>query len=1059
MANLRVLQIGIDAYLPDVSALNGCRHDVARVRAWLDDRFAPEDLAIETLLDADATRPAIIKTMRRHLGLAKAGDTVLIHYSGHGARSSTNAAFLALDADGKDEGLVCHDSRQPGGFDLADKEMALLIEELGATGANISFWMDCCHSGSITRDADDIGGFADRMTTPAPYKRELDSYLDGQYVQMLASGSIAVPRPRHLLMAACSPFQKAKESADGGVFTSALLDVLESTGGDISNAELFQRARVAVRGYVSNQDPQFEAIGGFDAWSGFLGRVTRGPRRLYHVVQDGGQWRVECGAIQGLASDPGQPARLQLFASGSDVPAGSAEVVALGAQSSVIRPDFAADPDGAWRAGISSMPLPPLPVADGLSPARSAALAKRLEADASIGVGLAPATAAARYRLVEEAGNVVIRQVERGTLLCGVPDDDAKWDALLAEQLKAIASWERLTSLANRRPALDPSQVDYGFLKKPLAGAEIALAASATIDVDKDELVRGRIQARNRTAQQLHMALVYFSSDFGIYVLENTAVPPNGEWVELWGSGANDYLYVDGNDLQADFLFKLIVSTERIDDFLLAQEPLEIGSMAVSTRNLGTVKPASKPVTGDWFSHDLRYTLLRRQGVMGTTPVALAGGQIRIGAHSAMQGQVALSSARPMTRDVSASDFWKGLAIGGAELVNFASERGDDATLLEISDISGSDKLAEQPLEISFHVPLAPGEAILPLAFDGQHVLPVGSMWQAADGSTHLRVDRLPDVPDNQRSLGKALKLYMFKTVLKQANVNSLRRVVIGADGKIDFDDSDMDGHVARARRILLCIHGIIGDTGSLAEGVARAGLTEQFDLVLAYDYENLHTPISDTAAALKDQLAAIGITPGRPITILAHSMGGLVSRAMIELHGGEPLVSHLVMCGTPNGGSPFGRIDAARNLATLLLGLAGNAMPAMLGWTVPLVSGLNATRAVTPTLEQMNPASDFLRSLNAAPRPAATRYTILAGDIETCSAAGDTLAAQLVVKLGQSALVDTLFGKRRNDIAVSVDSIASVPGAATSAPLACHHLNYFASPAGIAALRAVAWS
>jgi hypothetical protein len=167
--------------------------------------------------------------------------------------------------------------------------------------------------------------------------------------------------------------------------------------------------------------------------------------------------------------------------------------------------------------------------------------------------------------------------------------------------------------------------------------------------------------------------------------------------------------------------------------------------------------------------------------------------------------------------------------------------------------------------------------------------------------------------------------------------------------------------------------------------------------------------------------------------------------------------VAHLVMCGTPNGGSPFGRIDAARNLATLMLGLAGNYLPGMLPWTVPLVSGLNFTRKLTPTLEQMNPASDFLRALNAAPRPA-TRYTILAGDIEACTAAGDPLPAQLVVKLGQSALMDTLFGQRRNDIAVSVDSIGQVPGASTAPPLACHHLNYFASPAGIAALKAVAW-
>ncbi|WP_164156017.1 caspase family protein [Sandarakinorhabdus rubra] len=1052
---VRVLQIGIDAYLPEVRALNGCRHDVARVREWLDSRFAPSDLAVETLLDADATRPAVIAAIRNHLGRAGPGDAVLLHYAGHGARSTTNAAFFSLDADLKDEGLVCHDSRQERGFDLADKEMALLIEELAATGASISLLMDCCHSGSITRDADDIAGLVPRMTTPGPYKRDLETYLEGQYVRMQAQGSISVPRPRHLSMAACSPFQTAKESAEGGVFTSALLDVLQATGGELSHAELFQRVRVAVRGHAQAQDPQFEAIGGFDAWSGFLGRTARGQRRLYHVLP-GESWQVECGAIHGLASDPDRPARLLLYASGSDTPAGGAEVLQVGAQTSLIRPDFAADPDTAWRAGISSLPLPPLPVADALPPARSAELAACLAADTSIGIGLAPADAAARYRLAEEAGAIVIRQTERDLLLTGVASDDAGWAPLLAEQLKSIATWERLAALANPRPALAPGLVDFAFTAAD--GTEIASGARATLDVAADELVRGRIRARNRSAQPLHLALVYFSSEFGIHVLENAEAPPGGDWVELWGNGTDDYLYVESGAVQADFLFKLLVSTERVDDFLLAQQPLDIGSIRRSARGLGTVKPAQKPVSNDWFAHDLRFRLVRRQGVLGPAAVALASGQIRIAAHPAITAQVALASARPMTRDLAGSDFWKGLAGGGAELVNFAGERGDDASVLELSDIAGAETLAQQPLDISIHVPVGAGEMIVPLAFDGQHVLPVGRAWREADGSTRLLVDHLPDLPDDRRSLGKALKLYMFKTVLKQANVNSLRRVVIGSDGAIDYDDADLIAHVARAQRILLLVHGIIGDTRSLAEGVAHAGLASQFDLVLAYDYENLSTPIADTAAALKDQLAAKGITGDKRISILAHSMGGLVSRALIELNGGAGLVDHLVMCGTPNAGSPFGRIDAARNLATLLLGLAGNAMPPLLGWAVPLASALNATRALTPTLEQMNPASDFLRALNAAPRPA-TRYTILAGDIAACAAAGDPLPAQLVVKLGQSALVETLFGARRHDIAVSVDSIDAVVGAGTAPPLACHHLNYFASPAGLAALRAVAWA
>ena len=46
--------------------------------------------------------------------------------------------------------------------------------------------------------------------------------------------------------------------------------------------------------------------------------------------------------------------------------------------------------------------------------------------------------------------------------------------------------------------------------------------------------------------------------------------------------------------------------------------------------------------------------------------------------------------------------------------------------------------------------------------------------------------------------------------------------------------------------------------------------------------------------------------------------MGGLVARWFIEQEGGNRVVDHLVMCGTPNVGSPFGKIDSARNLTDI---------------------------------------------------------------------------------------------------------------------------------------------
>lgn len=383
--------------------------------------------------------------------------------------------------------------------------------------------------------------------------------------------------------------------------------------------------------------------------------------------------------------------------------------------------------------------------------------------------------------------------------------------------------------------------------------------------------------------------------------------------------------------------------------------------------------------------------------------------------------------------------------------------------MLELSGITNAGALAQQPLEIELDLPLAADEGLLAFVTDGEHVLLAGRPWRDEQGLSHLAVDDVPVAPVNRRSLGRALKMYFFKTYLMRNDVNSLRRVVYRDDGSSERRSDDLTAHVAAAKRVLLLMHGIIGDTQGMAEGMRACGVAQQFDLVLTYDYENLATPIAKTARLLKLDLEAVGMhaDDGRHLTLLVHSMGGLVSRWFVEREGGGAIVDHLVMCGTPNAGSPFGKVDDARRLATVLGGLAANVAPALLAWVAPLLFALNRSENVTPTLEQMDPASDFMRDLNTSADPC-VRYTVLAGDVGRYDDGGDPLFAKLIAKLGRSATFDALFGGLPNDIAVSVPSIVGVGVARSPAPatmpVASHHLNYFSSPAGQAALRAVGW-
>jgi pimeloyl-ACP methyl ester carboxylesterase len=306
--------------------------------------------------------------------------------------------------------------------------------------------------------------------------------------------------------------------------------------------------------------------------------------------------------------------------------------------------------------------------------------------------------------------------------------------------------------------------------------------------------------------------------------------------------------------------------------------------------------------------------------------------------------------------------------------------------------------------------------------------------------------------------------MYFFKTFLSQENVNQLCWIEYNPDGSFERRRSQVAEKVAAAKNVVVLIHGIIGNTDSIVKGLQLAkevdgkSLNQKFDLVLTYDYENLSTPISETAVKLKEQLAAVGLheSDNKKLTLIVHSMGGLVSRWFIEREGGNKVVDHLVMFGTPNDGSPFGKVESARQLSSIVTTLAINTFPAFAPFGGALLYLLNGSRKLTPSLEQMNPTSDFITKLNSSPDPGIP-YTIVAGDIRDYDESTDPLMAKLIAKVGQGVVFDLLFQHAGHDIAVSIDSIQSVTDNRTPPPqkqtIICHHLNYFVTDEGLKAM------
>jgi pimeloyl-ACP methyl ester carboxylesterase len=532
---------------------------------------------------------------------------------------------------------------------------------------------------------------------------------------------------------------------------------------------------------------------------------------------------------------------------------------------------------------------------------------------------------------------------------------------------------------------------------------------------------------------------------------------------------------------EAIHYFQLIVSTERIDDFLLLQAPVEIGKVHRLTRGEGVAKgvefgvPRPKLIHKDeWFTKTIRVRLVRQLDRVSTTDTALAGGRIVIEGHPSLTARISLGTAPAGTRDAGMtgdSDFYRALERQGLELLRFAGTRGEAECVLELSDIQQPESLAAQPLELVLDLGLGADEEILPLTFDGEDILLAGDPERDAQGRTRVTIDRIPDgIPHQRRSLGKALKLYFFKTYLKRTDVDRLCWVEYRPDGTIARHQEGVADKVAAARNVILLVHGIIGDTEGMAQGLRLArdadgrSLNTRFDLVLTYDYENLSGSIQDKAVNLKTRLQAVGLgaEDQQRLTLLVHSMGGLVARWLIEREGGNRFIDHLVICGTPNQGSPFGQIDAARNLTGLLTTWAINVFPAFAPFGTGLLAVLGRSKKISPTLEQMAPGSAFIRQLNAGEDPK-VRYTVLAGDIRGYDAATDPLLARLTAKLGKGPLFDALYQAAGHDIAVSTASIEGVPGPRVPIPVRqmidCHHLNYFASEAGLRALAGVDWS
>lgn len=140
----KALSVAINKYVG--APLRGCINDSEHIKSWLESK----DYEVIVLHDEQATKQNIINQIKDILSALTTDDQFIFHYSGHGSQIPTNDA---AEEDHLTEILCPFDLiDQTGNWTtnfITDDELASMFSN---AVCHIECFMDCCHSGSSTRE-------------------------------------------------------------------------------------------------------------------------------------------------------------------------------------------------------------------------------------------------------------------------------------------------------------------------------------------------------------------------------------------------------------------------------------------------------------------------------------------------------------------------------------------------------------------------------------------------------------------------------------------------------------------------------------------------------------------------------------------------------------------------------------------------------------------------------------------------------------------------------------------------------------------------------------------
>lgn len=636
-AQLFALIVGINQY-PTLPPLAGCVNDAVAMRDFLQSRVDQKlaGLKITTLLDREATRENVVNHFENITSEIGKDDTVLFYFAGYGSQEPAPEEFRSLEDDQLNETIVLYDSRISQGMDLADKEIAALLDKVVAKGAHILTISDCSHRDNTYA----ITAENCRVAPRYPRIRPLSSYITPGVFQSENTQSsytvsgIIQPDPPHFSLTAVSGDEAAQEVfTDGkmmGIMTATLLDILRNSSSDISYQDLLARLRTRTAQRTFDQVPDLFSV--LDMHTPFLNGLIRsevsGIQLKFEPKQN--QWMVNRGISHGFrgAGINGEKMILAVYplaisqSNQSSAPLAEITLETPGVDQSVVNVGKTTlDLKETYAVKVVSMPVSPVKIhffgenKDGIAMIKKAFLSS----SQAIYLQEAAESQLADYQVfVGKKQFLILRQADRLEKPLLPPTETISYEAAAEtiRQINHIARWRQILEIVN--PVSELSQEAIRLEIYP-GESEIADTSGLLAYPAWEQGLSFRVKLVNTTEKRLFCVLVYMSSSFEI---NTSLLSGNGQWAEpgesIWALEGNPLRAVVSEKLvqqgirEAQEIFKLIFTEEVFQAEGLNQVNIEEAQPA--TRSLGETSTRNLLFSGssvyfDWNTFEVPITI------------------------------------------------------------------------------------------------------------------------------------------------------------------------------------------------------------------------------------------------------------------------------------------------------------------------------------------------------------------------------------------------------------------------------------------------------------------